>query len=322
MRSLTPPPSPSHGRRPVDEVALQRWRARVEQSNSPIWLHEEVSRRMGERLALIKQAPLTALIWGPPQGTGHDLKLVTQTWPQTRCTRVHARVRGSNLESEPLRPDEGWVAKGKRLLKWRDRSAPALSTDQVPHESAGLVWSNMGLHVQADPVSVLRTWAQCLTIDGFVMFSTLGPGSLPELRSLYQMEGWGPPLAPLVDMHDLGDMMVQAGLADPVVDQETLTLTWATAADALAELRTLGQNAATDRFPGLRTTRWRQRLEAALEASRHGRADGRVALSFEVVYGHAFKPLPKIRVAAQTAVPLEDMRTWIRGGRRSSGSAP
>jgi malonyl-CoA O-methyltransferase len=180
----------------------------------------------------------------------------------------------------------------------------------------------MGLHVQADPVSVLRTWAECLKVDGFVMFSTLGPGSLPELRALYQAEGWGPPLAPLVDMHDLGDMMVQAGLADPVVDQETLTLTWATAADALAELRTLGGNAAGDRFPGLRTPRWRRRIEAALEASGHRRADGRVALSFEVVYGHAFKPLPKIRVAAQTAVPLEDMKTWVRGGRRSSGSAP
>jgi len=82
----------------------------------------------------------------------------------------------------------------------------------------------------------------------------------------------------------------------------------------LAELRGLGGNADPRRAVGLRTPRWRARLGAALAA--RGDAAGRVALEFEVVYGHAFRPPPRPRVAAETAVPLEDLRAMARAGRR------
>jgi malonyl-CoA O-methyltransferase len=146
------------------------------------------------------------------------------------------------------------------------------------------------------------------------MFSTLGPGTLGSLRSLYGRQGWPLPFAPFVDMHDLGDMLVQAGFADPVMDQETLTLTWADGQASIDEMRTLGGNVAQGRHPGLRTPRWRGHLAAQLQSDCS--QDGRVALPFEIVYGHAFKPAPRARVAAQTTIAVEDLRTMARAPRR------
>jgi len=85
-------------------------------------------------------------------------------------------------------------------------------------------------------------------------------------------------------------------------------------ADALlAELHALGANADPERHAGLRTPHWRRRLLDALRA-RAG-ADGRIALSFELVYGHAFNPPPRPKVAAETKVPLDDLRAMVRGSR-------
>jgi malonyl-CoA O-methyltransferase len=118
-------------------------------------------------------------------------------------------------------------------------------------------------------------------------------------------------------MHDLGDMLVAAGFADPVMDQERLSLTWATPEALLGELRTLGGNADPARFAGLRTPRWRARLLDALR-ERAG-ADGRITLEFELVYGHAFNPPPRAKLTGETHVPLDDLRAMVRSGRRPSG---
>ena len=115
-------------------------------------------------------------------------------------------------------------------------------------------------------------------------------------------------------MHDLGDMLIEAGFADPVMDQETITLTWPTAEAMLAELRQLGGNVSLQRPAGLRTPRWRQRLLQALGDGAD--AQGRVSLAFEIVYGHAFRPPPRLRLAARTEVPLDDLRAMARAGRR------
>jgi malonyl-CoA O-methyltransferase len=165
-----------------------------------------------------------------------------------------------------------------------------------------LLWSNMALHLAADPQALFAAWHRAVAVDGFLMFSTLGTGTLTSLRSLYAAQGWGEPFAPFVDMHDLGDMLVEAGFADPVMDQETLTLTWPDGGRALDELRGLGGNMAMGRTRGLRTPRWRQRLLDALCAQAKHTADGRIALEFEIVYGHAFRPLPRPRVSTETTL--------------------
>jgi malonyl-CoA O-methyltransferase len=115
-------------------------------------------------------------------------------------------------------------------------------------------------------------------------------------------------------MHDLGDMLVHAGFADPVMDQETLRLSWQTPQALLAELRSLGGNVSSQRAAGLRTPRWKARLEREL-LSLAG-PDGRLTMSFEIAYGHAFKALPRAQAGEPTTVSLDDMRALVRSGRR------
>jgi malonyl-CoA O-methyltransferase len=145
------------------------------------------------------------------------------------------------------------------------------------------------------------------------MFSSFGPDTLRDLRELYARLGWPTPTPAFVDMHDFGDMLVHAGFADPVMDQETLTLSWASPQAFLGELRTLGGNIAPDRMAGLRTPRWRERLEAELRSL--AGPDGRIAARFEIAYGHAFKALPRAQSGAPTTVSLEEMRALVRSRR-------
>ena len=293
--------------RPVDPAALSRAAERVARAPEPPWLHTEVGRRMAQRLLLIKLQPPRVARWWPLPGD--DLSALREAYP---------RAEVFDVQPPFMAPQR--VNKARNWLSWVGRKAPqALPEEQVSAGSADLVWSNMGLHAALDPQAVISAWHRALAIDGFLMFSTLGPGSLPELRSLYAEEGWGPPMAPLVDMHDLGDMLVHAGFADPVMDQEELVLTWRDAHSALAELRTLGANADPRRHPGLRTPGWRARLLQRLEQLASQRADGRVALRLEVAYGHAFRPPARARVAPQTTIAVEDLRAQARAHR---GHAP
>ncbi|MEN9416562.1 MAG: putative biotin synthesis protein BioC [Pseudomonadota bacterium] len=312
-------------KRPVDPTALARVRGRLARAGNPPWLHAEVARRMAERLPLIRLTPARVLAWGVQLGGG--LGEVAGAYPQAQCWRVEeaagveaAASRGPAAVSAPASTPQtraGWASWRRWFTPGAAAQQPVLAPSQVPAEQAELLWANMVLHGEADPPALLRAWHQALAVEGFLMFSTLGPGTLPELRALYAEAGWGPPAASLVDMHDIGDMLVQTGFADPVMDQEVLTLTWPDARAALAELRGLGGNVDPARMPGLRTPRWRGRLLEALSATALQRADGRVALSFELVYGHAFKVAPRVKLAPETALSATELQRMARAGRRS-----
>jgi len=317
--AATPSPSPSSSpsssstRRPVQPVALERALGRMSQASAAPWLHAEVARRMAERLAVIKLRPQTVLDWEARVGGGRAALLAAYT---------SGGARPEVLAVEPARQPGVPAQTGERSrpwwspAHWRRAASPPRTPAQLEPGAAQLVWSNMALHAHTDPATTIAQWHRGLAVDGFLMFSTLGPGSLPELRSLYGARGWGPPMAPLVDMHDLGDMLVAAGFADPVMDQEQLVLTWADPDAALAELRTLGANVDPSRFAGLRTPRWRQRLAEGLrETSRH-RDDGRISLTFEVAYGHAFRPPTRTRAVPEARVDLADFRAMARERRR------
>jgi malonyl-CoA O-methyltransferase len=302
----------------VDPVALVRARARLLRSPATPWLHVEVARRMAERLAVVKMQPQTVLDWGARAGGGAARLL--EAYPRACILAVEPGLGGAPGQgdsaahvpsgSQPTPALPWWSPR-----RWLRADAPtALEPGQVDPGQAQLLWANMVLHGLGDPLATLRQWHRALAVDGFLMFSTFGPGTLAELRVLYDEEGWGPPMAPLVDMHDFGDMLVETGFADPVMDQEHIVLTWTDAESALTELRSLGANLHPRRARGLRTPRWRDRLLEGLR--RTAGADGRVRLGFEIAYGHAFRPAPRPRVQAEARVDLADLRAMVRAGRR------
>ena len=174
-----------------------------------------------------------------------------------------------------------------------------------------MLWANMALHEAPDPQALLAEWHAALKVGGFLMFSCLGPDTAIELRALYQQLGWPPAGHELTDMHDWGDMLVAAGFAEPVMDMERITLTFDTPARLLAELAGLGRNYHPARFAGLRGRAWRAQLEKAMGDNFPRAADGRLALTFEVIYGHALKPKPKVLVSALSSVSMQDMRSML-----------
>jgi malonyl-CoA O-methyltransferase len=299
-------PDPSAAARPVDAAALARHTLRIENAAAPPWLHGEAARRMAERLLWIKRQPARVLDWwaassasAAPLAAAYPKAQVVPVWRQP------PKPKASSSDTLPW-----WSPR-----RWQSAAANVGRAEaEVPAAAAELVWANMVLHAVADPQALMRQWRRALVSDGFLMFTTLGPGSFGLLREVWAECGWGPALAPLVDMHDLGDMLVEADFAEPVMDQELLTLTFADPAALLGEMRSIGGNADPARLPGLRTPRWRARLEAAL-AERAG-PDGRIRLGIELVYGHAFTVPPRPKVAAETQIGLEAMREMMRAERR------
>jgi malonyl-CoA O-methyltransferase len=278
------------------EPAAVRARARLCTAGAP-WLHAEVGRRMAERLPIIRHAPSRWLDW----------------WAHVGGSGTAVRAAYPQAQRIAVEPDEGARARSSARLppwwsrrRWGPQPEAVVLQGAVDPAGAEMVWANMMLHACADFGAVFAAWHRALAPDGFVMFSTLGPASLRELRLLYEQEGWGPAFYPFADMHDIGDLLVHRGFAEPVMDQELLTLTWSSPQAALAELRTLGGNVHAGRFAGLRTPRWRDRLLAELQ--RRADADGRVALTFEIVYGHALRPRARAKVAPLATVALEDLR--------------
>jgi malonyl-CoA O-methyltransferase len=262
---------------------------------------------MGERLLLIKRQPDRIVEWWGSPGCSDEV--LREVYPQARRTVVE--------------PDAAWMeyTGGQRrpsllsVRRWTSGADAVVDADEpLEDASAELIWANMVVHAMADPPALFERWHRALQPEGFVMFSSLGPDTLRQLRRIHAAHGWGPAAVDFVDMHDYGDMLVHAGFADPVMDQEVLTLTFATPADLLAELRSLGGNVAPDRHAGLRTPRWRSRLEDALLDLRG--PDGRLRIDFEVAYGHAFKAAPREPAADTSRVSLDDMRKLVREPRR------
>jgi malonyl-CoA O-methyltransferase len=288
----------------LDPVAARRWSAAAPPA-SP-WLHEEVGRRMAGRLEWIRLQPQRWVDWEPVRGGVEAHALVRARYPGAACRVAETPAREA-LARRALSPGLWTRLKGGKVA-----FGPAVDGE------AQMLWSNMALHMASDPGALIARWHAALATDGFLMFSCLGPDTLRELRAAYAALGWAPPAHDFTDMHDWGDMLVHAGFAEPVMDMERIVLTWGSADAMLAELRGLGANLRNGRFPGLRGRGWRAALARELEARLAG-PDGRLSLTFEVIYGHALKPAPRVRVAPESSVSLGDMQALLKGGRKGPG---
>lgn len=295
----SPLPMSDHRPPTIDPVAAERWGRRPQPVSA--WLHEEVARRMEQRLDWIVRQPQSWLHWEPVRGGLQAQALLARRYPRAVCT-LRAEVPQEEVLARRAATLPWWTpARWLQALRPRPAAAPA-----------ELLWANMTLHMAADPQALIRRWHEALAVDGFLMFSCLGPDTLRELRALYAALGWPAPAHEFTDMHDWGDMLVAAGFAEPVMDMERIELTFETPERLLQELRELGRNLHPARFPGLRGRAWHGRLLRALRGLADPAQDGRLKLGFEIVYGHAFRPQRRLAVAAETSLSLEEMRASLR----------
>lgn len=295
----------------IDPVASERWSKR-NHLETP-WLHEEIGRRMEERLQWIRLQPKRWVDWAPVNGGLATHAAVRARYPKANCLAIE--TSGLRLQKAKVALTNPWWTVWKR----QSVSVADLSNSLQQQEAFDMVWANMALHTAVAPQSLLRAWHSLLATDGFLMFSSLGPDTLRELQPIYQDMGWGDPSHAFTDMHDWGDMLVQAGFAEPVMDMERITLTYATPSDLLKDLRLLGRNLHHQRYQNLRGRGWRQSLESALWTLAKPDQGGRLVLTVEVIYGHALKPLPKVKLAKQSSVTLAQMKTLLS---QSRGNTP
>ncbi len=238
-------------------------------------LQREVGQRLLERLDLVRLVPETILDVGC--GTG---AITAELMGHYR----RARVYGLDLAPAMLaiaRERSSWL----RKLRCICADAEALP---VADASIDLVFSNLALQWCEDLDQVFREFRRVLRPGGLVMFTTLGPDTLMELRRSWSEADGHTHVNAFMDMHDVGDALLRARLAEPVMDVERLTLTYDSLAELMRDLKTLGAHNLNAGRP--RSLTGKGRLRAAAAAYERFRQDGRLPASYEVVYGHAWAP--------------------------------
>lgn len=284
---------------PIDIRRVRHLFARPDLVAESAFLRREIAGRMHERLALVKIAPQRLLDAGC--GEGVDLPLLQSTF--AGCQLLGLDASAAMLGHAQEHQNSALTSMRRLLTRWLPGSAEAgLSSSgslvcgnfaQLPlaNNSVELVWSNLALHWHPQPDRVFEEWRRVLRVDGLLMFSCFGPDTFKEIRAAFSGIDETPHTLPFVDMHDLGDMLVHAGFATPVMDMETITVTYDSVDKLMADVRAWGGNPLSNRRAGLIGRSGWERVVTALEQGR--RVDGKLVLSFEVIYGHAFKPVPR-----------------------------
>jgi malonyl-CoA O-methyltransferase len=247
-------------------------------------LQREVCIRMLEKLDFIKLNPARILDVG--SGTGWGARQLGERYK-------NAEIIALDIAMGMLHASRGTSNWWQKLFAGSKQRFICADAEALPlaAQSVDMVWSNLALQWCNDLPATFGGLHRILKTDGMLMFSTFGPDTLKELRTAFQGVDGNSHLSRFADMHDVGDMLVAAGFADPVMEMETITLTYPDVKAVMQDLRSIGaHNATAGRARGLMgKNRW------ALIAQNYEtlRRDGKLPATFEVIYGHAWKVPPK-----------------------------
>ncbi len=262
-------------------------------------LAREVQLRLAERLDYVKLNPLRVADIGC--ATGGGARELQRRYPEAQVLAIdyaHAMLRTVQASQK----SRSWLDK---LVKRNNVPHPLQADAAVlplPQTSLELIWSNLVFHWLEDPGPVWREFARVLQTGGLLSFSMLGPDTLRELREVGAAIGINVPVRRFYDMHDIGDQLVGAGFADPVMDVEYITFTYRSARTFLRDQRHLGVRDAL--LGKLTFADWR-RLIRAWEGRRTAAG---LPLSFEIVYGHAWRAEPKKAADGRSIVQFHKQR--------------
>lgn len=307
--SLSETESPSSA--PIDIRRVRKLFARPERIGESEFLRREVAARMHERLALVKIAPQRVLDAGC--GDGADVALLQKRYAEAQVLGIDgalpmlAVARGRQIGARS--------SMNRLLTKWLPGKSGAASSGgpglicgdfaRMPFgvNAIDLVWSNLALHWHPQPDQVFAEWRRVLSVEGLLMFSCFGPDTFKQLREAFAVADPAAHALSFVDMHDFGDMLVNVGFSTPVMDMETITVTYGATDKLIADVRAWGGNPLLTRRRGLFGRQAWARMIEALEAMRQ--PDGKIPLTFEVIYGHAFRPAPRTTASGEAIIRLD-----------------
>ncbi|QGM21081.1 methyltransferase domain-containing protein [Spiribacter sp. 2438] len=259
-------------------------------------LHREVARRLVERLDYVRVEPTAVLDLGC--ATGISASALRQRYPRARHVAMDLGL--------------ALVARARRQgRRWRRMPGVCAALDQLPfaNDSFDLIFSSLALHRVPDLRATARELQRVLRPEGVLMFATFGPDTLTELRGAWAAVDDTPHVHGFVDMHDIGDALVGARMADPVMDMEHFTLTYADVKSLIDDLTHLGlRNALVSRRRGLTTPRRWAAMEQAY--GRLADSEGRLPATWEVAYGHAWGTDAQLQISGdqgEVRVPLDSL---------------
>ncbi|MES2831902.1 MAG: methyltransferase domain-containing protein [Pseudomonadota bacterium] len=308
---------------PIDNLRVRRLFAKPERIIESGFLRREIAVRMHERLTLVRLSPRGVLDAGC--GNGADLPMLQKLYPDAQIVGVDGAQ--AMLQTARGSQKAALSAVNRLLAQWLPaRLTSGLTSGLTPRgldarlvcadfgklpfatDAVDLIWSNLALHWHPQPDRVFGEWRRLLRANGLLMFSCFGPDTFQQLRTAFVAATGGAAtrVLPFVDMHDFGDMLVGAGFATPVMDMEKITVTYETVERLMDDARAWGGNPLSNRPRGLLGRHTWLRLCAALEGMRE--SNGLIPLTFEIIYGHAFRPLPKVTASGESIVRFDQRR--------------
>ena len=247
-----------------DRAAVRRHRARAAPHFAAHdFLVREIAGRLIDRLDDVRRKFSTALDLGPHA--------------------VLTAVQGGVGQVVRCAPTQGDVAADEALIPFVDGSFD-------------LIASLLSLHWVNDLPGTLVQMRRALKPDGLLLAAMFGGDTLGELRESWaaaeiaQEAGVSPRVAPFVDVRDAGALLQRAGFALPVVDLDSITVSYPDAFALMRDLRGMGEtNAARERR---KTFTRRATMMAMAEHYRAHHADdgGRVRATFQIVYLTGWAP--------------------------------
>ena len=254
-------------------------------------LQRKVVDNLFERLDSITLTPEIILDIG--SGTGYCARGLGQTFKKSTVINLDiafGMLRHSQKQQGLFSRLKG-VLTGSKLGSQQFLCSDAESL-ALQDDSVDLVFSSLAFQWSNDPDKLFQECYRVLKPGGLLMFSTLGPDTLKELRKSWAHADNKTHVSPFIDMHDIGDALLRSGLTNPVMEAENITVTYDTVAVLMRDLKQIGsRNATAGRNRGLTGKKAMNNMKQAYEEYRR---DGSLPASYEVVYGHAWVPEKKL----------------------------
>ncbi len=245
-------------------------------------LQRQTGDELLDRLSLVTLQPKSILDLGV--GTGRNLNLLAKRYPKAELIAIDIATEMVKQARLTYQQDEG-------LRRWLPNTTKPTylvgDAEQLPlaDNSVDLVFANLALQ-WCDPRVSFAEIQRILRTDGLLMFTTLGPDTLHELRQSWASVDDYTHINMFYDMHDVGEAMMASGLAEPVLDTDYYVLTYDTSLALMKDLKQLGaSNANSGRRRGLTG---RHALQKVADSYEQFRSEGVLPATYEVVYGHAW----------------------------------
>ena len=234
--------------------------------NENAFLQNEIATRLSEKLKVISVDPETIIDLG--SGTGFLSEKTAKIFPDARLVCVDFAQQS--------------------LIKNSQKLKVCADSNQLPFKSNSVdfVVSNLMMQWCTDLKTLFNECHRVLKPQGLILFTTFGPETLKELKKSWSIVDSSPHVNEFIDMHDIGDQMIQSGFQSHIMEMEKLTLTYEKVIDLMRDLKGIGAQSVDNRSKSLTG---KTKFKKMLEMYESYRENGKIPATYEVIYGHAWK---------------------------------